>query len=231
MLPLNPFITLCHNFIFDCDGVLVNSEPFSCAAWFSSLKEFDINLPSNFDFTPLFGLNTKSVVRFFYDRFPEQLKFISPKIIQEKKEEEYYRLSAGNLHVFPGIIEFLNELQNNHFKKIVASSGVPKKIEFNLFQSGLKEWFPQYVSGEEVQFGKPHPDIFLKAAEKLNVLPEECVVFEDALNGIDAAKKAGMFVIGITNTFSADKLKRADIIISSFKCLSFKNNMLIINPK
>ena len=107
-------------------------------------------------------------------------------------------------------------LYENKFKLAVASSAKRERIELVLNRFELTSYFDVIVSGYEVSNSKPHPDIFLKAAEKLKVDPKECIVIEDSANGIRAAKLANMFWIGYNNPISNQDLSEADIIINDF---------------
>ncbi len=95
----------------------------------------------------------------------------------------------------------------------MASSGTPEKINFNLSESGLKGYFKTIISCEDIKRGKPEPDIFLASAARLGVKPGNCIVVEDSLYGITAARRASMFCIGLTTSFPAEKLTEADMIV------------------
>jgi len=97
----------------------------------------------------------------------------------------------------------------------VASSGTHRKIDFNLEESGLSSYFETIISCEDVKRGKPEPDLFLAAAEKLETPPENCMVVEDSLYGVEAAKRAGMKCIAVTTSFPEEELKKADIIVDN----------------
>ncbi|MFX0093160.1 MAG: HAD family hydrolase, partial [Candidatus Hodarchaeota archaeon] len=148
--------------------------------------------------------------------------------IKERKEQKYFELAHEKLQAFPGVERILKSAQVQNRPMIVASSGTKKKIRFNLEEAGLKHFFSEFVSADEVEQGKPHPELFLKAVNTLGVPPNECVVFEDSILGIQAGKRARMFVIAVTNTHSGDKLQEADLVIKTFEHLRLKNGLLII---
>jgi len=132
----------------------------------------------------------------------------SPGIIVER-EQEYFALARGRLQSFPGLREALEELRQRQAPLAVASSGRPAKIRFSLEQVGLTEFFPVLCSTIEVARGKPAPDLFLLAAQRLGLAPEECMVIEDSLPGIQAACSAGMRAIGFSSSHPAAALREA----------------------
>ena len=122
-------------------------------------------------------------------------------------------------------MSFIENLSEHGFKFALASFAKRKKIDIVLKKLGLTKTFPIIVSGEdEIEHGKPAPDIFLKAAEKAGVKPNECMVFEYAKNGIEAAKSAGMFAIGIHNKFAEERLGlKQDLSQSDFQANTLEN--------
>ncbi|MFX1533783.1 MAG: HAD family hydrolase [Promethearchaeota archaeon] len=221
VVPYKPY------FIFDCDGLLVDSEKYSCNAWEPVLRELGVDFPENFDYRPILGMTSESAILFFCEIFNLDIKAIDSQKIKQQKEQEYFKLASGNLHAFLGVKSLLKKLQTYNIPRIVASSGAKEKIIFSLKEAGLKQFFGDFVSADEVKQGKPNPDLFLKAAEKLKAPIRECIVFEDSPLGVQAGKRAGMFVIAVTNTVPANKLQEADLIIESFEQLILKDGLLI----
>ena len=135
-----------------------------------------------------------------------------------KERERIYRdISKDILQIFPGAAELVEALIKNDFKLAVASSGTWDKLNFNLEEAGLEDSFKVRICANDVNEGKPDPEVYLKAAEKLGVKPEECVVIEDSYNGVKAAKAAGAKCIAVTSTFEKSKLKEADVIVNSLE--------------
>eukprot|EP01100_Stratorugosa_tubuloviscum_P014541 TRINITY_DN7854_c0_g1_i1.p1 TRINITY_DN7854_c0_g1~~TRINITY_DN7854_c0_g1_i1.p1 ORF type:complete len:247 (+),score=98.84 TRINITY_DN7854_c0_g1_i1:56-742(+) len=200
--------------IFDCDGVLVDSEPLSCYSLNVLFnRHFNTEIGTNYD--SVLGKSTIDAITILC-----QLNNIEPlpsKEVIEKlsieKEEIYFELTLNNLKTFPNLIKVLEFAQTKNLKLAVASSGALKKINFSLTQTQLTSYFPVITSVEEVQRGKPHPDVFQEAARRINLAPEECIVIEDSISGIKAALASGSFAIGLATTFSIDKLIEAGAII------------------
>ena len=197
--------------IFDCDGVLVDSEPISCNAWRPVFKRmFGVDIGT--DFKAVIGMNFKDAINYFLDQ--HSLKGDIYEIVKAK-EEEYFNSGKGNLKSFTGTVDFIEKILSLNLKTAVASSGTHEKIGFNLKESGLLKYFDTVISCEDVKRGKPEPDLFLAAAEKLDTPPENCIVIEDSLLGVRGAKKGGMYCIGIANSFPKEKLKEADMVVEN----------------
>jgi HAD superfamily hydrolase (TIGR01509 family) len=127
--------------------------------------------------------------------------------------EIYLGMVPERLHAFPGAVELVESCRRAGFVVAVASSADLVKIEANLRKIGRPPAMWQaVVSAEDVVHKKPAPDIFLAAARKLGVAPEECVVVEDAVNGIQAAKAAGMRCVAVAHSFPREKLLQADLV-------------------
>jgi HAD superfamily hydrolase (TIGR01509 family) len=118
---------------------------------------------------------------------------------------------------------FLREIQAANIPIALATSSRKMKMQLVMEESGLGKYFSVFVTGEEVAHGKPHPEIFLLAAERLNVDPKQCLVIEDAVNGVAAAKAAGMKCIAITSTHEDDALIAADLVVDHYSELSMKS--------
>jgi beta-phosphoglucomutase len=127
--------------------------------------------------------------------------------------EIYLALVPERLHAFPGAYELVTTARRTGLGVAVASSADRIKIEANLRKIDLPfEMWNAVVTGEDVKNKKPAPDIFLIAASKLELKPAQCVVVEDAVNGVQAAKAAGMRCIAVAQTFPAEKLRAADLV-------------------
>ena len=201
--------------IFDCDGVLVNSEKLSCRALnvvFEKYFQTDIGT----DYSHVLGKSLKDSFKYYIESFQLELPpSINLSELYLEKDLVYQKLARNNLESFPGVVELLDYLQDTSLTITVASSGTHDKINFNLQQGKLDKYFSLITSADEVQQGKPHPDLFLLSAQKMNLDPERCMVLEDSVSGIKAAKAAHMTTVGVTNSFSKEILhdSGADVIV------------------
>jgi HAD superfamily hydrolase (TIGR01509 family) len=136
----------------------------------------------------------------------------------ENKARTAYFSSLKNVQPIPGVVELLKELRQNDIKTALASSSSAEVIVIFLSKMGLKDFFQHITNGDEVENGKPDPDIFLYTATALGEDPSDCLVIEDSANGVKAAKLAGMKCIGFRNANSGDQdLSLADMVIDDFR--------------
>ncbi|NLN19258.1 MAG: HAD family phosphatase [Firmicutes bacterium] len=203
--------------IFDCDGVLVDSEPVSLYVLQTVLHQFDIHA-SRDELSAYCGYSDEKTYKALvsrYGQFTEQQKFleaINATYRQAIKDE--------GLPVFPGVRELIENLGRHRIRYALGSSGPRVKIEASLAITGLNRLFSVTVSAEDVTRAKPAPDIFLLCAERLGVNPSRCVVVEDSLLGIEAARQAGMACVAVTNSFPRHMLTAADLIVDELTELS-----------
>lgn len=197
--------------IFDLDGVLVDSEPLSCAATADllTLHGFAMSEP---EVRRLFL--GKSMAAVFEHARAHGVEL--PADLGAQKERLYAERSRGTLRAFEGAHEIVAAIAAK-LPVAIASSGSPKKVEFSLAETGLAPFFPVICTTSECARGKPAPDVFLLAAKKLGVDPTECAVIEDAPPGLEAARAAGAFVIGVTTSLPREALGSAHAIVDSLR--------------
>lgn len=192
--------------IFDMDGVLVDTERFIAAAAIRFLRERGVEAKPA-DFLPFVGTGENRFIGGVAEKYGLRLDIEEAK---RRTYEIYAELVHGQLEPLPGVREFIAAAQARGMKLAVASSADAVKIGINLREAGIPEKaFGAIVSAHDVTHTKPDPEIFLVAAAKLGVRPAECLVVEDAVNGVKAAKAAGMRCLGLTTTFPADRLLEA----------------------
>lgn len=180
------------------DGVIVDSTPTHTEAWIVYLHQHGIsadNLSSR-----MLGKHNSDLVRDFFDSgsMPEEAVFEHGA----RKEALYREMIQPMLRerLVPGVADFL--AQHGDWPMAVATNAEPANVRFVLESAGLSTFFRVVVDGSQVERPKPHPEVFMKAAALLGVAPEECVVFEDSLTGIQAARASGARVVGVTTTMS-----------------------------
>lgn len=199
-------------FIFDCDGIIVDSEKISKESTKVVFKKLGIPYSDeNINFC--LGRRWEEIL----DYFSKKYDFKQDKKTIIKMYEKEYEKNAKNLTALPGINDIISNIRKAGYSIGVATSGTKKKLTFNLKTTGLENMFDVLTTCEEVNKGKPDPEIYLLTAEKLNINPQECIVFEDSPTGVTSAKKAGMQVIAITNSVSREKLNEADLILDSLE--------------
>jgi HAD superfamily hydrolase (TIGR01509 family) len=199
--------------IFDNDGVLVDTESFSETAYRVALEEQGVSVDPA-DGERYCGLTDADILRDMEERLGAKLDFTR---FSDRKRELYFSAAGEQpMVVFPGARELIHELASAGVPIALASSAPREKIEFNLQRSTLQRYFHHVVSGEDFKRGKPDPEIFLTAAKCIGLPPAQCLVFEDSINGLKAARAAGMVAVGVTNTFERVKLEPyADWVVES----------------
>jgi len=207
--------------LWDMDGVIVDTMDYHYGAWRDILKEMGIVFNKK-DFIPLFGQRHDNIVRFALgdDISPQELEALS-----DRKQALYRERVSKDIKPMPGAIELIKSLNEYKIKTALASSATPENIDVILRGLGIQECFQATVNGPEVAEGKPSPLIFQLAARKLGVEPANCVVIEDAVAGVTAAKKAGMKCVAVTNSNPGEKLKNADLIVDTLE----KVNIEVLN--
>ena len=204
--------------IFDMDGVIVDSEHLSLDAFGKALSLFGINIDQE-DIDYSCGLSDKNIIEYMEKKYNKKIDFD----LYTRKKAEFYRenVQEKGIHPFPKVREFIKMLEEKGIKYIIASSGNRRKIQYNLEKIGMTDLFEEILSGEDFDKSKPNPAIFLTAAHRLGVKPSGCLVIEDSINGVKAAKNARMKCIAITNTFDVDKLRDADLVVDDFSQIIF----------
>jgi beta-phosphoglucomutase len=137
-----------------------------------------------------------------------------------KKEEIFRDLAGQGAELFPGVLDLLHSARMAGWRMAVASSTPAENIELLTRTLGVAELFEAAVSDKDVSRGKPDPDCFLAAANRLGVAPRRCVVIEDAVAGVQAAGNAGMKCIAVTNTHPAERLREADLVVASLETVT-----------
>jgi beta-phosphoglucomutase len=193
--------------IFDMDGVLTDSEPLINAAAVAMFRERGLAVQPE-DFRPFVGTGENRYIGGVAEKYGFPLEIAAAK---KRTYEIYLDLVPRELRAFPGAQALVGACKRAGLKIAVASSADLIKIDANLRQIGLPpDSWDTIVSAEDALHKKPAPDLFLAAACKLGIAPAECVVIEDAINGIQAAKSAGMRCVAVAQTFPAEQLSAAD---------------------
>jgi beta-phosphoglucomutase len=198
--------------IFDMDGVLADSEPIINAAAIAMFAERGLIVQPD-DFLPFVGAGEDRYIGGVAEKYGFPLDL---PVAKRRTYEIYLDLVPLRLQPFPGVHDLIRACRAAGLRVAVASSADAIKVMANLKKIALPpETWDVVLTGETVQRNKPAPDIFLLAAQKLGVKPNECVVVEDAVNGVRAAKAAGMRCVAVAQTFSAERLREADLVRES----------------
>jgi len=213
--------------IFDMDGVILDSEPIHYRVEKAIMKENGFD----FQFEDHAGYVGQTTQDLWDDLCTKHHLPIGAEVLSAIDEKNYLnKLKNGSIQPIAGVKELIESLHNDGIKLIIASSAVRNNIEVVMDKFDIRKYFEGYVSGQDVQKTKPNPEIFLKAAEKLDVSPEDCVVIEDAKHGVEAAKSAGMLCIAFKNLNSGNQdLSKADVVVDRMEEINIEmiQNLII----
>ncbi|WP_160687896.1 HAD family hydrolase [Clostridium sp. C2-6-12] len=199
--------------IFDMDGVIIDSEPIHFEVDMKTMKDFGCSI-SKEELNKYVGTTNEYMFTDIKNKY--KLDKSAEEIINYRCELVKRKVIESDLEPIEGIKNLLINLKDKNIPAAIASSSPRDFIEVVVSKFGIENYFSCILSGEEVENGKPAPDIYVETAKKLGILPEECVVIEDSKNGVLAAKKAGMKCIGFKNANSGNQdLSNADFIVNS----------------
>jgi HAD superfamily hydrolase (TIGR01509 family) len=200
-------IELPYGVIFDMDGVLVDSEELICEAICQMFAEAGLHIRLE-DFGPFVGTGESRCLGGIAEKYHFPLDIEKAKT---RTYDIYLDSIRGDLKLLPGAYDFINTCRKRGKKLAVASSADRRKVMGNLREIGLDETlFEAIIAGEDVVHKKPAPDIFLLAIDRLHLKPDQCLVIEDAVSGVAAAKAAGAKCLALTTSFPEEKLTGAD---------------------
>ena len=203
--------------LFDMDGVLVDSEELIYLSAKQMFEEHGI-LVTREDFKPFIGTGENSYLGNVAKRHGFPMDINRDKA---RTYEIYAQIAPKQLRLLPGVKSFIDKCKNKKLKLAVATSADEIKMKVNLKAAGLYTGiFDTTVNGLEVMHKKPHPEIYLKAAERLNLEASACLVVEDAVNGIEAARAAGAKCLAVTSSFTATELAKANWIVNNLSEIS-----------
>lgn len=200
-------------FLFDLDGVIVETAIFHYEAWRKMANDLGFDISEEFN-EGLKGISRMDSLNLILKHGNKVLSESEKNDWAAKKNQHYLSLVSKmtSNDILPGVKEFFTQIKQTNIK--IALGSVSKNAQMILEGVGLINDFDAIIDGTKISKGKPDPEVFLKGAAELGLSPEECLVFEDAVAGVEAAKNAGMKVVGIGN---AEVLTKADIVFGGFE--------------
>ena len=206
--------------IWDVDGTLVDTAELHFQAWQEVCREQGRDFTRD-DFAATFGQRNPEIIRkLFGERFnPDEIAALG-----DRKEVLYRSAASKGVELLPGVRSLVEDLHRAGFVQAIGSSAPRANLELILRLTGIARFFAAVVSSEDTQRGKPDPQVFLLAAERLGIAPTRCVVFEDAVAGVQAARAGGMKCVAVrcVGHHSEDKLRQAgaDLIVEKLDRVS-----------
>jgi beta-phosphoglucomutase len=206
--------------IFDMDGVLIDSGAHHRNAWRALLDELGVDLTEPEPWRVTIGRPAEEAVPLLLGRRvePEEARRLALR-----KRELYAAFAEQGVLSVPGVLPFVEALHRLRVPRAVGTSATRGDAEHLLGRLGLRRYFDVIVTAEDVRLGKPDPEVYLESARRLGASPAVCLVFEDSLVGVEAARRAGMRAIGVTTAHTADELRRAgaESAIADFEGLAW----------
>jgi beta-phosphoglucomutase family hydrolase len=212
--------------IWDLDGVLANTASYHLSAWQEIFSKRGVKFTEE-DFRRSFGQRNDTIIK---NTLGEQTTQGEIEAIAEEKEATFRRMIGQKIKPFPGAVELVYSLRRQGVKLAIASSTPIENIRLITSSLGVANCFQAIVTGHDVTEGKPSPQVFLLAAKRLGAEPENCIVIEDAVAGVTAAKRAGMHCVAVTSTRSRQSLKQADLIVRTLEEISIKDLEGLFRP-
>ena len=197
--------------IFDLDGVIVDNHIYHFNAWKVVAENYDLNFNEEDYLNNINGKTIGEFVRFLQNDASEQ----EVRKIGREKEIGYRRLYQPYLTPTKGLLSFLSQAHELNIPMCIGTSACKENVDFTINGLGIGHYFNSIVDDRSVNKGKPHPEIHQKCAYSIGLLNEQCLVFEDALSGIEAGKAAGSKVVALATAHKKSALN-ADLIINDF---------------
>ena len=212
--------------LWDMDGVLVDTFDTHFRAWSRIFAELDHPFTLD-DFRRTFGMNNRSILKTLLGVDLPEADF---QAVSDRKEVYFRESVRGITRFLSGVAEWLERFESLGLPQAVASSAPPENISALLNELHAHRWFSAVVSGAKLS-GKPDPAVFLLAAQQLGVSPADCLVIEDAVPGVEAAKRGGMRCIAVLTTNPPEALQQADLIVPDLTHLTLEHLTQLTNKR
>jgi len=214
--------------IFDCDGVIADTEPIHMAAFGRVLAQEGITLTKEDYFAHYLAFDDRGCFNRAFEERGDELSQEQLNDLIRRKAGYVEHAMQTDLTLLPGVFEFIQQAAER-YPLAIASGALRAEIEMVVNHGGLHDCFRAIVSAEDVARSKPYPDPFIKALDLLNVStadqinPAECLVIEDSVHGVRAAQQAAMRCLAVTNSYPREKLAEAQLVVDSLVGLPFKD--------
>lgn len=200
--------------LFDMDGVIVHTNPYHKKAFKIFLEKHNVSLTDEELKEHVYGRTNAEIFPYI---FKDEYTGEKGEEWANEKESLFRELYKDDAKPVPGLIDFLEELKKAEIKSAVGTSAPVENLDFVMEALGLRKYFDAFLHSADVSEGKPNPEIYLKAADRLKANTDSCVVFEDSIAGVKAGLNAGMKVVAVATTHSAEEFEGAHYVIKDFE--------------
>jgi len=206
-------------FLFDLNGTMVDDMDYHITAWHRIVNELGANLTLEQVKAECYGKNGEVLERIFPNRFSDEEK----NRMSIEKEKQYQHEFRPHLKLLNGLDLFLRAAKTRNIKMAIGSAAIMFNVDFVLDGLHIRHYIDVIVSADDVIYSKPHPETFLKCSDSLGIAYENCIVFEDAPKGVEAAANAGMKCVALTTMHTKEEFAAYDNIIAFGKDYNDKN--------
>ncbi len=195
-------------FLFDLNGTMIDDMTYHIKAWHRILNNLGATISLEKTKEECYGKNNELIERIF----PKRFSLSEKNAMSLEKEKQYQTEFRPHLKLLAGLADFLQHAHAKGIKMAIGSAAIMFNIDFVLDGLNIRHYFDALVSADDVLQSKPNPETYFKCAQLLNVLPRECLVFEDAPKGVEAAHRAGMDCVVLTTMHERDEFSQPNII-------------------
>jgi len=201
--------------IFDMDGVIVDTNPYHKISLNQFCSKYGYSFNDEDLINKVYGRTNNEWIRNIFGDLPKE------RILElgEEKEAMFREIYKDVIEPLHGLEDFLKKLTSQNIPVAIGTSAPRSNVDFVLEHTRLQKYFTTILDQSDVEHGKPNPEIYLKVAARMGFAPQQCVVFEDSLSGVESAQRAGAKVVGVTTTHSPQELAHTDLVIANFTSL------------
>lgn len=205
--------------IFDMDGVICDTNPYHSIAWKEYLLSLGVESTEQEFIENMYGKSNSHILKYFLKR-----EVVGEEFDRMEYEKELLFRQIYEAHVTPiaGLLEFIDDLKKHGVQTGIATSAPVENLDLILSKVPLRDKMGSLLASHHVKHHKPNPEVYLKSAENLGVLPANCVVFEDSYSGVSAGINAGMKVVGVLSTYKPEELPPCDAYITDYQGINFE---------
>ncbi|MCR9252479.1 MAG: HAD family phosphatase [bacterium] len=203
--------------LFDMDGVIVDNHNYHLEAWIQFFEKHGKSITEDEYKKNVNGKTLKRIVKEFFD---DSISDEQAQKFGEEKEALYREIYGSDLAPVEGLLDFMDNVRTAGIKMAVGTSAPIENVEFTIDGLNIRNYFDGIIYDKHVSKGKPDPEVYQLCAKAVGLPNDQCIVFEDALLGIEAGKNAGSKVIGLITTHSEEELTNTDLNINNFKDIS-----------
>ncbi len=212
--------------LFDMDGVIVDNHIFHYQAWKQFFEKYNIPLTED---AYKHTINGRTLINIIREYFGEGMTEEDARRYGNEKEQCYRDIYGKNLKPVKGLLSFLDAAKEAGIDMVIGTSAPLENVEFTIDGIGIRDYFSGIIFDKHVTKGKPDPEVYQKCAEVIGLSNEQCIVFEDAILGIQAGKASGSKVIGLSTTHKAHELTETDININDFTEITVDQCIELVN--